>query len=223
MTKRKVSNLLALAILSLLRERPMHPYEISAVMKYRGISHSIKLNYGSLYSVIEMLLREGLIIPQGTQREGRHPERTIYTVTEAGSAELIDWLRTLIRTTAVEYPQFTAGLTFIGHLAPADAESLLEERLGHLKESHQKMRTLYQHTLNDVDPIYLLEDEYRIVMTEGEIAWVEKVIREIKDGTLTEIIDGTRCWKIRHHESSFQPIVKLSEQAEAKAITEAQK
>jgi DNA-binding PadR family transcriptional regulator len=223
MAKRKVSNLLALAILSLLRERPMHPYEISAVMKYRGISHSIKLNYGSLYSVIEMLLREGLIIPQGTQREGRHPERTIYTVTEAGNAELIDWLRTLIRTPAVEYPQFTAGLTFIGHLAPDDAESLLEERLGHLKESHQKMRTLYQHILNDVDPIYLLEDEYRLVMAEGEINWVEKVIQEIKDGTLTEIVDGKHHWKIRHHESSFKPGLNLSEQAELEATSDVQK
>ncbi len=46
MAKRKISNLLALAVLSLLTERPMHPYEVSAVMRQRGLADSIKLNYG---------------------------------------------------------------------------------------------------------------------------------------------------------------------------------
>ncbi|MBO0794308.1 MAG: helix-turn-helix transcriptional regulator, partial [Ktedonobacteraceae bacterium] len=63
MAKRKISNLLALAVLSLLAERPMHPYEVSAVMRQRELSTVIKLNYGSLYSVFEALQREGWIAP----------------------------------------------------------------------------------------------------------------------------------------------------------------
>jgi DNA-binding PadR family transcriptional regulator len=212
MTKRKVSNLLALAILSLLTERPMHPYEISAVMKYRGISQSIKLNYGSLYSVIETLLREGLIVPQGTQREGRHPERTIYTTTEAGRAELIDWLRSLVRTPSIEYPQFAAGLTFLGHLSPDEAATLLEERASQLKEALAIKHSDYKKYLQEVDRIFLIEDEYRLVMIEAEVAWVEKIIREIKDGTLTETVDGALRWKVLHPETSVLPIVNLPEE-----------
>src|SRR5690242_17761606 len=102
MAKRKVSNLLALAVLSLLTERPMHPYEVSAVMRQRELATVVRLNYGTLYSVIEALQREGLIVPLETQRHGRHPERTIYVTTEAGRAELLDWLRSLLRTPATE-------------------------------------------------------------------------------------------------------------------------
>src|SRR5690348_13300559 len=126
MAKRKVSNLLALAVLSLLTERPMHPYEMSSVMRQRELSAVIKLNQSSLYSVIEALQREGWIVPMETQREGRYPERTIYMITEAGRAELIDWLRSLIRQPAVEYTQFAAGLAFVGNLPPAEVTTLLE-------------------------------------------------------------------------------------------------
>src|SRR5258708_19936945 len=126
MTKRKISNLLALAVLSLLTERPMHPYEVSAVMRQRGLADSIKLNYGSLYSVIEALLREGLIVPQETQRDGRHPERTIYATTEAGRTEFFSWLRSLIHTPATEYTRFAAGLSFLPHFSPTEAAALLE-------------------------------------------------------------------------------------------------
>src|SRR5438552_18541042 len=115
MAKRKISNLLALAVLSLLTERPMHPYEVSAVMRQRGLADSIKLNYGSLYSVIEALLREGLIVPQETQREGRHPERTVYATTEAGRTEFFSWIRSLFRSPATLFTKFVAAFNFISY------------------------------------------------------------------------------------------------------------
>src|SRR5258708_30794848 len=96
MTKRKISNLLALAVLSLLTERPMHPYEVSAVMRQPGLADSIKLTYGSLYSVIEALLREGLIVPQETQRDGRHPDPPVYATTEPRPAEFFSSLRSML-------------------------------------------------------------------------------------------------------------------------------
>src|SRR5438105_10662107 len=129
MAKRKLSNLLALAVLSLLTERPMHPYEISSVMRLRELSTVIKLNNSSLYSVIEALQREGLIEPLETQREGRYPERTVYATTEAGRTELRDWLRSLLRQPVPEYTPFAAGLAFLGNLPPAEVVTLLGEHL----------------------------------------------------------------------------------------------
>ena len=55
------SNPLALAVLALLFERPMHPYEMAAIMKQRAKHESIKLRYGSLYTVIEDLTKRGYI------------------------------------------------------------------------------------------------------------------------------------------------------------------
>src|SRR3954462_11562199 len=98
MSRRRVSNPLALAVLSCLNEKPMHPYEISTTLRSRGKEQSIKLNYGALYSVVENLTRHGLIEAQETVRDGRRPERTVYRITTAGRDEHDDWLAELLST-----------------------------------------------------------------------------------------------------------------------------
>jgi DNA-binding PadR family transcriptional regulator len=59
MAKSRRSNPLALAVLVLLFERPMHPYEMAATLEQRRKEDSIKIRYGSLYTVIELLQKEG--------------------------------------------------------------------------------------------------------------------------------------------------------------------
>ena len=197
MAKRKVSNLLALAVLSLLTERPMHPYEVSAVMHQRELSAVIKLNQSSLYSVIEALHREGLIVPVETQREGRYPERTIYATTEAGRAELSDWLRSLLRQPMTEYTQFAAALAFLGNLPPSEVAMLLEEHARHLQEEMSAIRTIIEKASHlGVDRLFLIEDMYTLTLLEAKLSFVQQLIQEINDGTLTEMSDEQRTWKI---------------------------
>jgi DNA-binding PadR family transcriptional regulator len=129
MSKTKRSNPLSLAVLVLLFERPMHPYEMASTLRERGKEKSIKLNYGSLYTVIELLLAAGLIRIQRTLKEGRRPEKTIYELTPAGEFEMTEWLREIIGTPVKEYPQFEAGLSLLPALPPDQVIPLLENRV----------------------------------------------------------------------------------------------
>lgn len=204
MALRKRSNLLALAVLSLLIERPMHPYEMAALMRQRGLASTVKLNFGALYAVIETLYRLALIVPMETQRQGRHPERTIYATTEAGRAEFFDWLRVLIRTPAIEYTQFVAGLALIAHLSPLEAVALLEDRVHSLSEKIQAQHSdLESGKQQGVDRIFLIEDEYRLAQLESERGWIQQLIEEIKDGTLTVTQDAILRWKVTRPDLAF--------------------
>ena len=109
-SRRKVGNLLALSLLTLLTERPMYPYEMAATLRHRGKDHSIKINWGSLYTVVQNLEKHGFIETVEVGREGRQPERTTYQITDAGRAELADWLRELISEPEREYTRFEAAL-----------------------------------------------------------------------------------------------------------------
>src|SRR5918911_13423 len=140
-SKRKVSNPLALAVLALLFERPMHPYEMVSTLRERGKHESVRFKYSSLYSVVEALQREGLIVGLETRREGRRPERTVYGLTKAGRAEFLTWLRELLREPVKEYTQFAAGLSFIPALPPTEAAALLDERVRLLEEEVGEMRS----------------------------------------------------------------------------------
>ena len=126
--RRRRSNPLALAVLALVLERSMHPYEMASTLRERAKHESIRLNYGSLYGVVEALVRDGLIRALETERAGRRPERTVYAPTEAGREEFLDWLADLLRTPVKEYPQFEAGLSLMAGLAPDEVARLLEER-----------------------------------------------------------------------------------------------
>lgn len=195
MAARKISNMLALAVLSLLHEKPMHPYEISATMKERGIPDVIKLNNGSLYSVVEVLLKQGWIIPLETQREGKHPERTIYAPTEAGRLGFHDWLRELIYEPAKEYPHFPAALAFIGHIPPQETVDLLDRRIGFISKSIAERRAgiAFARGLG-LSRIFVIEAEYIVHQLEAELSWMTAFKQDIKDGSLTEQSDGTIIW-----------------------------
>src|SRR5436305_10267249 len=127
-TRRRVSNPLALAVLGCLSERPMHPYEISTTLRTRGKEASIKLNYGSLYSVVESLQKHGLIQARETTREGRRPERTVYEITPAGQDEFEDWLAELLSTPVRDFTSLEAGLSLMPGLPPGEVARLLEDR-----------------------------------------------------------------------------------------------
>ena len=62
------ANPLALAVLVCLAEQPRHPYEVATTLRQRQKHESVRLNYGSLYGVVESLERRGLIEAQETRR-----------------------------------------------------------------------------------------------------------------------------------------------------------
>src|SRR5215831_4085849 len=121
-SKRKVGNLLALAVLSYLSQQPMHPYELSRTLREHGDARSIKFNHGSLYMVVGQLAKAGYITEVETSRAGQRPERTVYALTDAGRAEFRDWLRELVAEPEHEYPRFVA--------APRSAASLIARSPG---------------------------------------------------------------------------------------------
>ena len=198
-SKRKVSNPLALVVLALLYERPMHPYEMVSTMRERGKHESVRLRYSSLYSVVEALQREALISPRETVREGRRPERTIYEITDAGREEFLSWLRELLREPVKEFTQFAAGLSFIAGLPPDEAAGLLEARVRLLEEEIGEMRSRLDDAAErfELPRLFLVEAEHELVLREAELAWVRDLVREIRDGTL----EGIEGWRSFHSES----------------------
>ena len=186
------SNPLALAVLGCLYERPMHPYEVAQTLRHRAKHESIRLNYGSLYSVVESLEKRGLIRAMETVREGRRPERTIYEITGTGSREFVEWLTSLIDTPAKEYLQVEAALSRLPGLPPDEAASALKERLGRLELQLTLMRAARVGMLDAGLPrLFALESEYMEALCHAELDYVRGLIKDIEGGSL----DGIEMWR----------------------------
>jgi DNA-binding PadR family transcriptional regulator len=192
---RRRSNPLALAVLACLSERPMHPYEMAATMRTRGQDQSIRLNYGSLYGVVENLLKRGLLEEQEVVREGRRPERTVYRITDEGRAELDDWMGELLGRAAKEFPQFEAGLSLMGVLPPERVVELLHERVAELKGRLSELDALVEAaTRNGVPHVFLVEADYERALVDADCAFTEQLAAAIESETL----DGLAVWKSFH-------------------------
>src|ERR687886_1197598 len=162
MTRRRVSNPLALAVLSCLNERPMHPYEISTTLRSRGKEQSIKLNYGSLYAVVEALQKHGLITPRETTREGRRPERTVYEITNAGVEEFEDWLAELLSTPVRDFTSLEAGLSLMAGLPPDEVARLLDDRAIRLRSELRALDAeLAEAEQLPLPALFVVESTYR--------------------------------------------------------------
>jgi DNA-binding PadR family transcriptional regulator len=191
------SNPLALAVLVCLYERPMHPYEVAQTLRQRAKQESVRLNYGSLYAVVEALEKRGFIKATGTVREGKRPERTIYEITEDGSREMDDWMTELIGVPAKEYPAFMAGLSFIPSLPPGEALMALRSRADALKVRLAGMRGAMKAARDAGLPrLFELEGEYEEQLLTAELKFVDALVQEIAGGTL----EGLDMWRLFHTE-----------------------
>jgi len=190
MARRKISNPLALAVLACLYERPMHPYEMATTMRTRAKDESIKLNYGSLYSVVEGLHRGGLIEAQEISREGRRPERTVYRITDSGHHELLDWLGELLSTPVKEYTQFEAGLSFLAVMRPEDAVTLLRARVNRLDIDLTGRRSVRARLDEHIPRLFSVEYEYKTMLLEAELSWLRTLVGDIESGAL----GGSDIW-----------------------------
>ena len=189
---RATSNPLALAVLACLHERPMHPYEMASTMRERGKEHSIKLNYGSLYTVVDNLAKHGLIEAVEARREGRRPERTVYQLTDSGRVKLDAWMSDLLARPVKEYPQFEAALSLLPVLHPDHVLALLRERVRALEKDIVTHRLILDAASKGGLPrLLMIEGEYHLALRDTELAWVRDLADELEAGTL----EGQDGWK----------------------------
>jgi len=176
---------LSLSILELLDEEPMHPYEMASRMRMRHHDEFIRLNFGTLYHTVEVLERNGWIRNLEREKEGRRPERTIYTLTDSGRVVLTSAVGELLRQPRREYLQFAPGLMFMHHLPAEEAAAHLQERAANLDVVVGKFEGVLRELLRQgVTRLALIEVEHKIAMLDAERKWVRKLEREIVEGKL---------------------------------------
>jgi len=183
---RSPGDLISLTVLALLTEQPRHPYEMQRLMRERHKDFAVGKARG-FYDAVNRLLRDGLVEPAETSREGNRPERTVYRITAEGREEFAAWLGDLLSTPVTEYPVFTVAVSFLGYLPPRVAEQVLRERVvaleGQLAGSEAALRALREQL--HLPRLFLLEHEQTRALRRAELEWVRAVIEDIGAGRLT--------------------------------------
>ena len=176
---------LALAVLVLLYEAPMHVYRMQQLIKRRGEDAVINVTQpNSLYQTIGRLERAGLLVAGSVGRDNKRPERTVYELTDAGKATLVQWTREMLSAPSREFPEFPAAISVLPVLTPNDALKQLEKRIAVLEPEIARLhaRIAGSHFL---PRLFRLEVELLQAQARAELRWVEAVADDLRAGRLT--------------------------------------
>lgn len=169
--------MLELAILGLLKERPMHGYQLS-----RELNDSLgglwRVSYGSLYPTLRRLEAEGAVKAAATDAPAAGRRKTVYRITEKGEQLFLQLLEEEPHEGQAEDARFRVRLAFFRYLPPETRVRLLDRRRAALEERltgiKEAIRAADAETTNDDYQRALME--HGRTATEADIAWLTGLI-----------------------------------------------
>ena len=176
---------LALTVLRLLHEEPLHPYEMQQRIKQRAYDRAVKVTHGALYHAVERLAENGLIEPIETGREGRRPERTVYAITKAGRDAARMRMTELLAEPVEEFPPFGTALAFIDLLPEDEAARYLRHRQTALEAMLAAEQTVYDTlTRRGLQRHKLVDHELTLARHRAELDLVRRLADDLEAGDL---------------------------------------
>jgi DNA-binding PadR family transcriptional regulator len=164
--------MIELAILGLLKERPMHGYQLN-----RELSDQLgglwRVSFGSLYPSLRRLERHGAITSQPGTGARR---KTVYAITEEGERLFLELLQEPPQEGQTEDARFRVRLAFFRYLPPETRVRLLERRRVALESRLAEIKTHLRDAGSADDYQRALVDHARVA-TESDIAWLTELIR----------------------------------------------
>ena len=108
---------IVLVVLGMLKREALSAYEIQKLVEYRKISKWVKVSAPSIYKKVLQL--EGKKLIRGTAvKEGKMPEKTVYSLTEAGEREFEALMLTIAAEPIEILLDFNAVIVNLSSLPP---------------------------------------------------------------------------------------------------------
>lgn len=178
---------LAVQVLQLLDEEPMHAYRMQRLIAERHKEQIVNIAHrNSIYQTLNGLLRGDLIEVHRVEGDPGRPERTVYRLTASGRTTLDAWLRAMLSTPAREFPEFPVAIASLPSLTPELAIELLTDRVRALQEDLARADDeAAEADRIGLPRLFFLEHEYLRALAETELRWVESVLDDLRAGRLT--------------------------------------
>ena len=111
--------------LALLAGGPAHGYELKQALEQRFGDALPPLNAGQVYTTLQRLERDGLVVGENAAQDGR--QKRVYELTASGREALAGWVTTPTAATRLR-DEFFLKLVLAGHAGVADPRALIERQ-----------------------------------------------------------------------------------------------
>ncbi|RKN36028.1 PadR family transcriptional regulator [Streptomyces hoynatensis] len=181
------SGVLEFAVLGLVRESPMHGYELRKRLNTSlGVFRAF--SYGSLYPCLKTLVQQGWLAeepggdpgdPRGTPLSNRRA-KIVYRLTAEGK-ERFEELLSQTGPDAWEDEHFGVRFAFFGQTSRDVRMRVLEGRRSRLEERLAKMRASMARTREKLDAYTLELQRHGMESVEREVRWLNELIESERE------------------------------------------
>ncbi|MEU1049872.1 MULTISPECIES: PadR family transcriptional regulator [unclassified Streptomyces] len=180
------SGILEFAVLGLLRESPMHGYELRKRLNTSlGVFRAF--SYGTLYPCLKTLVANGWLIEEpgnvgeaAASLTGRRA-KIVYRLTADGK-EHFEQLLSQTGPDAYEDETFAARFAFFSQTSRDVRMRVLEGRRSRLEERLEKMRASLARTRERLDDYTLELQRHGMESVEREVRWLNELIESERAG-----------------------------------------
>jgi DNA-binding PadR family transcriptional regulator len=166
--------MLELAVLGLLKEKPMHGYELKQRLAEQ-LGPFGRFSYGSLYPTLKHLAVEHAV--EMDLPKGETPRRkNVYRITDQGEALFEQLLEESGPSITEERNAFMLRLAFFRYMKPETRTRLLEGRRGYLQERLTKMAATMKNWKDRMDAYSVELMRYGVNEAEHDIRWLDDML-----------------------------------------------
>ncbi|WP_242497800.1 PadR family transcriptional regulator [Microbacterium protaetiae] len=170
---------LGVMVLALLREGDMHPYEMMRLLRHRREDRMVRITNGTFYHTVARLERDGLIAEVGVDREGNRPERTTYTLTDAGPAALEEWVRSHLAGDGAQ--NFRVALAEAHNLDRSEVIAEISTRKSALAAEYALMQNgLQSARTRGVSDQYIVELDRHCALLRADLDWTDSLLARLE-------------------------------------------
>jgi DNA-binding PadR family transcriptional regulator len=163
------------ALLALLSEGPKYGLQLRQEFE-AGTGEVWPLNVGQVYTTLQRLERAGLVESDDAGDDG--PQKA-FRITDAGAAELDEWLRTPPDLTAPPRDELVIKVLVAMRLSGVDVRDLVQVHRRHLVELMQQYTRLKEDAADDEIGLVLVVDA-ELFRLDAVIRWLDAVDGRLK-------------------------------------------
>ena len=165
-----------LIVLGMLKKEPMGAYDLQKLVEYRNISKWVKISTPSIYKKVIQLEEKGYIVSH-TEKEGKMPEKAVYSLTEKGGREFEKLMVEISCKPINIFLDFNAVIVNLENMPPESQR----ECLGSIENGVKQLKTYLEENIalkeNDTDvPVTgmaVLRQQY--VLAQAIEEWVQSL------------------------------------------------
>lgn len=170
-----------LIVLGMLKKAPMSAYEIQKLVEYRNISRWVKVSTPSIYKKAIQLEEKGLITGD-VVKEGKMPEKAVYSLTEAGEQEFERLMMEIAAQPIRIFLDFNAVIVNLDSLPLEQQKECIREIENNVKElkSYIEENIQLKENLSEIPKAGMAVLRQQLMLAEAIGEWILSIKSEIE-------------------------------------------